>query len=267
MHGLLGGGTQNGISDLLLLILLLGSSFFPGVRSVRRSVDYWSGFGCQPGENSRRECHGYQYGHGVRTSTISNDTGAYNFPSLAVGPYQLEATLTGFRTARVANIDLRSNQTLRYNLTMEIASVALASRSRLMRKEFWPSPRRASAGSVAGSGVRTALDRRRRARPGQHSSRLPFGRRGPGANSDTMAGASSSTINTVRDGLSVTDGRFPNGAFATTVLNPDMVGEVKLILTPVDAEMGRGQRTGADYDPLGNQPLQRRRGWSIVTAP
>ena len=40
---------------------------------------------------------------GVRTSTLSNETGAYNFPSLAVGPYQLEATLTGFRTARVAN--------------------------------------------------------------------------------------------------------------------------------------------------------------------
>jgi hypothetical protein len=62
----------------------------------------------------------------------------------------------------------------------------------------------------------------------------------PGANNDTMAGAASSTINTVRDGLSVTDGRFPNGAFATTVLNPDMIGEVKMILTPVDAEMGRG---------------------------
>ena len=60
---------------------------------------------------------------------------------------------------------------------------------------------------------------------------LPLGERGCG-----HAGL----INTVRDGLSVTDGRFPNGAFATTVLNPDMVGEIRLILTPVDAEVGRG---------------------------
>ena len=63
---------------------------------------------------------------GVKTTNISNDTGVYNFPSLAVGPYQLEATLTGFRTERVANIDLRSNQTLRYNLTMEISGVDTA---------------------------------------------------------------------------------------------------------------------------------------------
>src|SRR6185503_6455397 len=63
---------------------------------------------------------------GVRTPTISNETGAYNFPNLAVGPYELEATLQSFRKARVANIDLRSNQTLRYNLTMELATVSTA---------------------------------------------------------------------------------------------------------------------------------------------
>jgi hypothetical protein len=38
----------------------------------------------------------------------------------------------------------------------------------------------------------------------------------------------------------VTDGRFANGLFATTTINPDLVGEVRLILTPVDAELGRG---------------------------
>jgi hypothetical protein len=59
-------------------------------------------------------------------------------------------------------------------------------------------------------------------------------------NNDTLAGISASAINTVRDGLSVSDGRYQNGVFATTVINPDMVGEIRLIMTPVDAELGRG---------------------------
>src|SRR5437667_8302470 len=54
---------------------------------------------------------------GVKTQTLTNESGAYNFSNLAVGPYMLEATLSGFRTAKVENIDLTVNQTLRYNLT------------------------------------------------------------------------------------------------------------------------------------------------------
>jgi hypothetical protein len=61
-----------------------------------------------------------------------------------------------------------------------------------------------------------------------------------GAAFDTFAGASAATVNTTRDGISVTDGRFNNGVFSTTTINPDLVGEVRLILTPVDAEQGRG---------------------------
>src|SRR6185436_9735692 len=42
------------------------------------------------------------------------------------------------------------------------------------------------------------------------------------------------------DGLSVQDGRYLNGVFGTTVINPELVGEMRVILAPVDAEMGRG---------------------------
>jgi hypothetical protein len=178
---------------------------------------------------------------GIRSTTISNETGAYNFPSLAVGPYEVEATLPSFKRARVANIDLRANETLRYNLTMEIATVNTQLEVTLDARDLL---------AVSSSSVGEALSQ-------TEVQNLPLvggdvldlintlpgfrlGGGGPGANSDTFAGAASNTINTVRDGLSVTDGRFPNGVFATTVLNPDMVGEIKLILTPVDAEMGRG---------------------------
>jgi hypothetical protein len=73
---------------------------------------------------------------------------------------------------------------------------------------------------------------------------MPGYRQGPGgllgAQLDTFAGTPASQVNTTRDGISVTDGRFINGAYSTTTINPDLVGEVRLILAPVDAEQGRG---------------------------
>jgi hypothetical protein len=55
-----------------------------------------------------------------------------------------------------------------------------------------------------------------------------------------MAGLPVNTINTTMDGVSVTSGRNNNGIFSVTTINPDLVGEIKVILSPVDAEVGRG---------------------------
>src|SRR5215831_15305564 len=51
---------------------------------------------------------------GVKAETLTNESGAYNFSNLSVGLYELEATLSGFRNAKIANIDLRNNETLRF---------------------------------------------------------------------------------------------------------------------------------------------------------
>src|SRR5215510_15551552 len=56
----------------------------------------------------------------------------------------------------------------------------------------------------------------------------------------TFAGVTTGMVNTVRDGLSVQEGRYAAGVGSTTLVNPDMVGEFRVILAPVDAEMGRG---------------------------
>src|SRR5271167_1775936 len=49
-------------------------------------------------------------------------------------------------------------------------------------------------------------------------------------------------VNVTRDGINNSAAANSNlaGFQAATVLNPDMVGEVRVILSPVDAEMGRG---------------------------
>src|SRR6185503_6213674 len=61
-----------------------------------------------------------------------------------------------------------------------------------------------------------------------------------GANDTKFAGVASGNINVQRDGIPVTGGRWPTGLESSTWLNPDLVGEVRMILAPVDAEMGRG---------------------------
>ena len=178
---------------------------------------------------------------GVKTQLITNESGAYNFSNLAVGPYELGASLPGFRNARVANIDLRINETLRYDLTLEVAQVGVQVDVTIDARDIL-AVSSASVGNVLNESQVTDL-------PVVGGdvldliNTLPGFRQGGGGaalNNDNLAGISASAINTVRDGLSVSDGRYQNGVFATTVINPDMVGEIRLIMTPVDAELGRG---------------------------
>src|SRR5207244_2823622 len=71
-------------------------------------------------------------------------------------------------------------------------------------------------------------------------TRLPGYRANPlGHQYDTIGGLPMNMMNTVRDGLSVTDGFWPGGVRATTILSPDMIQEIRLILAPVDSEIGR----------------------------
>ena len=60
-------------------------------------------------------------------------------------------------------------------------------------------------------------------------------------NNTTFAGLDATNINVRVNGVTATaGGRYPTGVQTATMINPDMVGEIKLILTPVDAESGDG---------------------------
>src|SRR5690606_21885934 len=59
-------------------------------------------------------------------------------------------------------------------------------------------------------------------------------------NQQTFAGVTAGNINIQRDGVTVNDVRYDSGIVSPQRINPEMVGEFKMILSPVDAEMGRG---------------------------
>ena len=61
----------------------------------------------------------------VRTS-VSNETGSYSLPNLPLGPYRLEATLSGFRTFAQTGIVLQVNANPVVNLVLAVGELAEA---------------------------------------------------------------------------------------------------------------------------------------------
>jgi len=198
---------------------------------------------------------------GIQTTVVSNESGSYNLSNLTPGQYTLRASLPGFRTQVFDNIDLGGNQTRRFNFTLEVAQTQTAVEVSVDAQQLLT-----QAGGTIGDvlpeqavrdlplvgndvldlvsvlgGVQIAL-------PGT----LTFGEdvnQSAGASRwTTLAGVSATFVNTSINGLTVTDSFYAgigepdntSGILSVTRVNPDLVGEVRLILTPVDAELGRG---------------------------
>src|SRR5581483_11119199 len=61
---------------------------------------------------------------GIVSSTITNETGAYNFPSLQSGVYKVTAELAGFQTAAYNEVTLGVSQQVRLNFTLQVGGQA-----------------------------------------------------------------------------------------------------------------------------------------------
>src|SRR5689334_22834283 len=63
-------------------------------------------------------------GTGVVSSTVTNEAGSYNFPSLQSGAYKVSAQLPGFQTQTYNNVALGVSQQMRLNFSLEVAGQA-----------------------------------------------------------------------------------------------------------------------------------------------
>ena len=183
----------------------------------------------------------------VVTTTVTNDAGAYTFSNLLPGKYTLSASLPGFQTKNITDIQLSQNTQYRFNFQLNIADVNTQVEVSVSGQDVL-----ATSGATVGQVL-----------PEQKVRDLPlvgnnvldlitvmsgveniagsttvFGRE-----NTTFAGISASNITVARDGIMVQDVRYPTGINSATTINPDLVGEVRLILAPVDAEIGRGNGT------------------------
>src|SRR6266581_9585072 len=177
-------------------------------------------------------------GTGVVTTVVSNEAGVYNFASLLPGIYKVSATLPGFQTRTFNDVQLGNAGQLRLNFTLEVAAAAQAVEVTVEA---------ANLITTSSSSVGEVL-------PQKQIQDLPLvsnnvldlvGTMGGtfltndkvfGAEQTSFAGVSARDVNIQRDGISVNNQRWPNGLETPTKMNPDLVGEVRMILAPVDAE-------------------------------
>lgn len=61
---------------------------------------------------------------GVKSSTASDASGLYNFQFLPIGSYTVDATATGFSTARVGPLTLEIDQIAQINIKLQVGSVS-----------------------------------------------------------------------------------------------------------------------------------------------
>src|SRR5579883_1119940 len=169
---------------------------------------------------------------GIVSSTITNETGAYNFPSLQSGVYKVTAELAGFQTAAYNEVTLGVSQQVRLNFTLQVGGQAQSVEVNVAADTLIATTS-ASVGAVL---------------PEYKVRDLPLATRNvldlvgttAGTQGSNFAGGRLSQLNTTRDGIPVGDGRYDVGASGSTYVSPDLVDEVRVIVAPADAETGRG---------------------------
>jgi hypothetical protein len=189
---------------------------------------------------------------GVQSTSITNEAGAYTILGLIPGAYNVTADLTGFQKQTNTNAELANAVTVRLNFTLQIAGgatgievsipvdtlIATSSPSigqMLSEKKVQDLP-------VVGNNVLDLLtvlggldNYVFSGTGGLAGTNNAFGREGT-----TLAGISARDVPILRDGIMVQDQRYTTGINTATVMNPDLIGEIRLIVAPVDAELGRG---------------------------
>jgi hypothetical protein len=187
---------------------------------------------------------------GIVSNVISNEAGAYQFASLQPGTYKVSGELAGFQTRVFSDVILGGGQQVRLNFTLQVGSVAQAVEVTAAADTLL-----ATTSAYLGSVL-----------PEYKVRDLPLATRNvfgllsttPGAQKSggvdgVFAGQRLSMANTVRDGISVSDGRYDNGAFSATYMSPDLVDEVRVIVSPADAETARGSGQVQFDDAFGHQ--------------
>jgi len=139
---------------------------------------------------------------GIAMTTLTDESGAFRFITLQPGNYKLTASLTGFQARTLTGIALRSGVTSRYAFELSVASSATTVDVSVSADAIMVMSSSSSIGQVVNeSRVRD----------------LPM----------------------VGNGVLDLKKSLP-GRAQPAVINPDRVEEIRVILQPVDAELGRG---------------------------
>jgi hypothetical protein len=196
-------------------------------------------------------------GTGIANTTVTNESGAYNFPALQPGTYKLSAELPGFQTQTFTDVQLGGAQQVTLNFTLQVAAAAGQNVEVTV------------AAATTSNSIGTVLPEYKiRDLPSLTGNVFNLVANMPGVQRDGsgtfgyMAGGRLGDVNATRDGINVNDGRYENGAWSTVYTSPDMVEEVKVIVAPVDAETSRGNGQVSMVTRSGTNQYRGSVSWS-----
>jgi hypothetical protein len=178
-------------------------------------------------------------GTGIMSTTVTNESGAYQFPALQPGAYKVSAELPGFQTQTFTNVQLGGAQQVTLNFTLQVGAAQGQNVEVTVAADTVLATTSNSIGTVL-------PDYKLRDLPALTGNVLNVVANVPGMNRDNsgtfgyMAGGRLGDVNATLNGVNVNDGRYENGAWSTVYTSPDLVEEVKVIVAPVDAETSRG---------------------------
>ncbi|MDR1728033.1 MAG: carboxypeptidase-like regulatory domain-containing protein [Acidobacteriota bacterium] len=223
---------------LLALALMSPSAFGQGSSATLGGTVQDASSGVLPGASITA----INVNTGVETKTTANNSGIYNFPSLQPGTYNITAEAPGFQKAVKTDVRLGVSAQARLNFDM-----AVAGSSETVEVTATAENMVLDAGSSTGTVLQEEM-----------VNEIPLLSNNVmdlinmmggvvagddpifGGGNQTFAGVTAGNINVQRDGMSVSEVRWGAGVTSSTNMNTEMVGEFKMILSPVDAEMGRG---------------------------
>jgi hypothetical protein len=203
---------------------------------------------------------------GIKTTVTTNSAGAYNFAALPPGTYTVIAEMPGFQTVTRTDVSVGPAAALRLNVEMPVAGVAT-------QVEVTSSAANLLLESSSSTGVvmneQTVTELPLLGNDVMQLINVMGGVVKPentifGADAQALAGVTSQNINITRDGISVSDVRWANGITSPEKLNPEMIGEFKLILSPVDAELGRGAGQIQVLTKSGGNEYHGSAVWSVL---
>jgi hypothetical protein len=169
---------------------------------------------------------------GIVNTTLTNETGAYQFASLQTGTYKVSAELPGFQTQTYNDVTLGVAQQVRLNFMLEVGT-----QTQTVDVNVAADTLIATTSSSVGA---VLPEYKLRDLPLSTRNALDLVSTTAATQGSSFAGSRTVAVNTVRDGVPVSDGRYDVGVSASTYVSPDLVEEVRVIVAPADAEMGRG---------------------------
>ncbi|PYS53959.1 MAG: hypothetical protein DMG13_10575, partial [Acidobacteria bacterium] len=181
-------------------------------------------------------------GTGIVTTVITNEAGAYQFASLQPGTYDIKAELPGFQPAVARAFPLGGAQQARFNFTLQVGAAAGTTVDVNVAADTLLATSSNSVGAVLPEYKVRDLPLAVRDVMGLVGATAGVQSSGEGQNRliGNFAGGRLSQVNTMRDGINVSAGRFEDGAWSLTYTSPDLVEEVKVVVAPVDAQTSRG---------------------------